>query len=75
MDALSEVLKAVKLDSALFYNGEFSAPWSFRSPDSCKLAPHINQSPGRVIVYHLLIEGKFVAGCAEGRERDILRRA
>ena len=27
MDVLSEVLKAVKLDGAFFYNGEFSAPW------------------------------------------------
>jgi hypothetical protein len=28
MDVLSEVLKVVKLQGALFYNGEFSAPWS-----------------------------------------------
>jgi len=61
MDALSEVLKAVKLDSAFFYNAEFSAPWSFRSPKSCKLAPYINQSAGHVIVHHLLIEGKAYA--------------
>jgi Cupin len=61
MDALSEVLKAVKLDSAFFYNAEFSAPWSFRSPKSCKLAPYINQSSGHVIVYHLLIEGRAYA--------------
>lgn len=59
MDALSEVLKAVKLDSAFFYNGEFSAPWSFRWPNSCKLARYINQSSGHVIVYHLLIAGKI----------------
>jgi AraC-like DNA-binding protein len=67
MDALSEVLKAVKLDSAFFYNGEFSAPWSFRSPQSCKLAPYINQSSGHVIVYHLLIEGKAYARLEEER--------
>ena len=58
MDALSEVLTAVKLDSAFFYNGELSAPWSFRSPNSCELAPYINQSSGHVILYHLLIAGK-----------------
>ena len=58
MDALSEVLKAIKPDSALVYNGEFSAPWSFRSPNSCKLATYINESSGHVIVYYLLIEGK-----------------
>jgi hypothetical protein len=39
MDALSKLLKAIKLDSAFFYNGEFSVPWYFRSPNSCKLAP------------------------------------
>ena len=58
MDALSEVLKAVKLDSAFFFNAEFSAPWCFQSPNSCKLAPYINRSSGHVIVYHLLIEGR-----------------
>ncbi len=67
MDALSEVLKAVKLDSTFFYNGEFSAPWSFHSPNSCKLAPYINQSSGHVIVYHLLIEGKARARLGDER--------
>lgn len=61
MDALSEVLRTVTLESAFFYNAEFSAPWSFHSPKSCKLAPYINRSLGHVIVYHLLIEGKAYA--------------
>ena len=56
-DALSEVLRAVKLDSAFFYNGGVSLPCSFRSPNSCKLAPYIIQSSGHMIVYHLLIAG------------------
>ena len=67
MDALSEVLKAVKLDSAFFYNAEFSAPWCFHSPNSSKLAPYINQSSGHVIVYHLLIEGKAYAQLGDER--------
>jgi hypothetical protein len=41
-DALSEVLKATKLDSAFFDNGEFSAPWCFRSPNLCKSAPFLD---------------------------------
>ena len=61
MDVLSEVLKVVKLESAFFYNAEFSAPWSFRSPNSCKLAPFINQTNGHVIVYHLLLNGRAYA--------------
>jgi len=39
MDVLSEVLKVVKLQGAMFYNGEFSSPWSFCSPPSATIAP------------------------------------
>jgi len=70
MDALSEVLKVVKLESAFFFNAEFSAPWSYRSPDSCKLAPYISQPTGHVIVYHLLTEGRAFAQV--GDERIVL---
>jgi len=67
MDALSEVLKTVKLDSAFFFNAEFSAPWSFRSPASCKLAPYINRSGGHVIVFHMLTEGHAYAQLLDER--------
>src|SRR5262245_19466411 len=53
MDVLSEVLKVVKLEGALYYNAEFTAPWSFRAPPSSVLAPHFS-SGGHVIIYHLL---------------------
>lgn len=67
MDVLSEVLKVVKLNGAVFYNAEFSSPWSFRSPPSCMVAPHLSHSAGHVIIYHLLTEGR---GCARLDERD-----
>jgi hypothetical protein len=67
MDVVSEVLKVGKLDSAFFYNAEFSVPWSFRSPNSCKLAPYINQTDGHVIVFHLLIAGKAYALVEDNR--------
>ena len=67
MDVLSEVLKVVKLESAFFFNAEFSAPWRIRSPQSCKLAPYINHPDGHVIVYHLLIEGKAYAQLEDKR--------
>jgi AraC-like DNA-binding protein len=57
MDVLSEVLKVVKMDSAFFFNAEFSAPWSLKSPDSCKYVPHLHGTNGRVIIYHLVLEG------------------
>lgn len=38
MDVLSEVLKAVKLDGAVFFHGEFAAPWCAREPDAGTMA-------------------------------------
>jgi AraC-like DNA-binding protein len=58
MDVLSDVLKNVKLDGAVFYNGEFSAPWNFRSPASHKVAPYLSHPEKHVIIYHLLLQGR-----------------
>jgi len=66
MDVLSEVLKVVKLQGAIFYNGEFSAPWSFRSPASCNVAPLMTMGAGHVIIYHLLTEGHASARVDDG---------
>src|SRR6516225_4792918 len=66
MDVLSEVLKVVKLQGAMFYNGEFSAPWSFRSPASCNVAPFVAGGAEHVIIYHLLTEGRASARVEDG---------
>src|SRR6516162_2424820 len=71
MDVLSEVLKVVKLQGALFYNGEFSCPWSFSSPPSLSVAPYVAPAAGHVIIYHLLTEGRASARLVNG-ERIIL---
>ena len=66
MDVLSEVLKVVKLEGAIYYNGEFTAPWSFRAPPSSVLTPHFAPGGGHVIIYHLLTEGQGYAGLEHG---------
>jgi len=58
MDVLSEVLKVVKLQGALFYNGEFSSPWSVYAASSRELARYYGTEMEHVIVYHLLTEGR-----------------
>jgi hypothetical protein len=45
MDVLSEVLKAVKLDGAIFHKAEYSAPWCFRAPASRTVAPYLSSDP------------------------------
>ncbi len=58
MDALSEILSAIKLDSAIYFNAEFSEPWCVAMPESSALAPLLTERSGHVIIYHLVCEGR-----------------
>jgi AraC-like DNA-binding protein len=66
MDVLSEVLKVVKLQGAMFFNGEFSSPWSICSPHSRAVAPYLAPGAGHLIIYHLLTEGRANARLLDG---------
>ena len=66
MDVLSEVLKVVKLQGAMFYNGEFSSPWSLCSPASNTIAPYFAPGTAHLIIYHLLTEGRASARLLDG---------
>lgn len=70
MDVLSEVLKAVELDGAVFYNGEFSAPWCAHEPDSRTMASYLSADSKHVIIFHLITEGRGYAGL-EGVDRPV----
>ena len=71
MDVLSTVLKTVRLEGTMFYNAEFSAPWSLRSPASCLLAQYVSPEPRHVILYHLLTQGQAYVAVEDG-ERVLL---
>lgn len=58
MDVLSEVLKAVKLDGAVFFYGEFSSPWCAREPDAGTVASYLSTPTKHVIIFHLVTEGR-----------------
>lgn len=66
MDALSEVLKVVRLDGAIFYNAEFTSPWCFESPGSRIMAPLLAPGANHVIIFHLLTEGRGYARLKDG---------
>jgi len=69
MDAISEVLRVVKLDGALFFNAEFCAPWCINSPQSSQVAPHLCEGAEHLIIYHYLMEGQAYARLKAGGER------
>jgi AraC-like DNA-binding protein len=61
VDVLSEVLGAIQLQGALYFHGEFTAPWSARTPASGAISRYFG-SDDRVVIFHLLTEGRCVAG-------------
>jgi AraC-like DNA-binding protein len=71
MDVLSEVLHAVKLEGAVFYNAEFSSPWGFISPAADVVAPYIGKTSKHVIIFHLLIDGYAHAYIEDGPRLEL----
>lgn len=71
MDALSEVLKAVRLEGAIFFNGEFSAPWCFAACASDIAAHYQPDGSGRHIMYHFLMEGRAWTKLPDGRRIEL----
>lgn len=61
MDVLSEVLKTVKLDGAVFFHGEFSSPWCAREPDACTMASYLPANSQHVVIFHLVTDGRGYA--------------
>ena len=68
MDVVSELLKVVKLDSAIFFNCEASSPWCYRAPESACAARLLAQTGRHVIIFHLLLQGRAYVQL-EGGER------
>src|SRR3954453_1676509 len=67
MDAFSEVLSGVKLQGALFFTAEFSAPWAIATPGSTALASALVPGAPHLVVYHLVVDGAARAGLPDGR--------
>ena len=76
MDVLSEVLRSVKLQSALFFHGEFSAPWCFHTVAASSAAAYLsamvqNPAASRLVIYHFLTEGRAFARLPDGRREEL----
>lgn len=68
MDALSEALRVVRITSALFFNGEFAAPWRFATPAQDKVTPVVSPQSERLVLFHLVTEGAATARTADHDE-------
>lgn len=75
MDAFSEILSGVKLNGAMFFSAEFSAPWGFsttptNTPSNVVAAAF---APGaeHMVLYHLVIEGGALVELLDGQTMQL----
>jgi len=67
MDALSQVLRSIRLTGGVFLEAKFTAPWCVRAqitPEDC--TPFMAQ-PAQILAYHFVIGGRLVCKL-EGEE-------
>jgi len=60
-DALSDVLKTVRLTGAAFFDVVAKTPWVAESPQKDLILPRILPGAGHLIAYHVLTEGRCFA--------------
>src|ERR1051325_2129656 len=71
MDVLSEVLRVVRLEGALFFNAEFSAPWCISERHSSQIVFHLSLDAGHLILYQLLTEGRANVWLPDGGSEEL----
>ena len=58
MDALSELLRVLRLRGATYIDAELTAPWAIQTPPPAAIAERLAPGAEIVIPYHLVPEGK-----------------
>lgn len=58
LDVLSDVLKQVRLEGALFLNGEFREPWCVDAPAGALMAGALRPGAQQLAICHLVLEGR-----------------
>ena len=57
MDVLSDVLRAVRLTGAIFFDVDARAPWVAATPEASKIAGSVMPEAEHVIMFHAVTEG------------------
>jgi len=75
MDVLSDVLSAVRLTGAVFYDVKAQAPFAVESPSTDIIADRVMKGAGHVIAFHVMTEGSAWAEVIGRAEPPIHFRA
>lgn len=65
IDTLSEVLRVVRLEGAVFFDVDASAPWVAETPSAREIGPHIMPGVEHVIEYHVVTSGNCWGGIVD----------
>jgi AraC-like DNA-binding protein len=71
MDALSDVLRVVRLNGGVFLNAEFTAPWCISmqaAPEDCGA---LFARTEHLVLYHYVVEGRLLAQIDDGKPTEI----
>jgi AraC-like DNA-binding protein len=67
MDLVSDVLRVIRLDSAIYFNAEMCEPWCLTSPEARRLAPILADEHAHIIIFHLLCDGRAYVQLQDGQ--------
>src|SRR5207247_1552944 len=70
-DALSDLLRTVRLTGAAYFEIAAQAPWSVRSPAREMILPKILPGADHLIAYHVVIAGRCFAGLVGGEPVEL----
>jgi AraC-like DNA-binding protein len=66
MDVLSDVLRAVRLTGAVYFDIDASSPWVGESPDTASIAAAVMPGVEHVVSFHAIMSGSCWAGLGDG---------
>jgi AraC-like DNA-binding protein len=66
LDALSDVLRIVRLTGAVFLDAEFTEPWCIGEPSGVEVCVEQMPNAQHVVIYHLVTEGRCEASVPGG---------
>lgn len=69
-DALSDVLRAIRLNGVIFFDLRMRSPWVAATPPARECTPYIMPGVEHLIEYHVIVEGSCWGGLLEG---DLVR--
>ncbi len=67
MDALSDILRVVRLKGGVFLHAEFTAPWRVYSQLTPQDCGALLQGATNLVLYHYVVEGRLVAQIPDGQ--------